>query len=63
MERFKHKRLNDMDIKEQNQVKTTNNSQLWRTWMMMMMTMTWTSIGLWIVLEYKTFSYKESRLL
>jgi hypothetical protein len=58
MEGFNLKKLNDVEVKEQ-RLKSQIGLQLWKSLMKMM----WTSVGLGNILEYESFSHRESRLL
>jgi hypothetical protein len=64
MEKFNLKKLNDMEVKNSIRLKPQIALQLWKTRIIMVKAIiTWTSVGLRKVLEYESFSHRESRLL
>jgi hypothetical protein len=58
MNRFNLNKLNDVEVKEQYQVKFQTDLQFWRIWMIM-----WISVGLGRILKYQNFSQREPKLL
>jgi hypothetical protein len=58
VERFNSKRLSNVEVKDSIRLEYERGLQLWKTWLLM-----WTSVRLGKVLEYKSFSLREPRLL